>query len=262
VGEASVNDEDNERFTNSINPGSQKTVWICRAVVQKHKPTRIFEGEQKLTRGGKNWQWTCGVRLHILAGHSSYSLRGFQMPDLDKFNFKPTTSNEISERLRDSLTKDSYSLVESNAFKTLLNSSRPGEVKVPDLKITDILKESLPTPPAEQPGQVLPSGRIDTFAGIGAFGGALAIQAKPWVGSALMVGAGGYQFYRDLEHMGSDTIKQRARVALALGADASMVGGGLLTLTKAGPRWLAPALMVGGFAARMAIDIAPERKKK
>lgn len=180
------------------------------------------------------------------------------MSDLNMFNLKPTASGELSESLRSALNKDSYSLVESQAFKTLLHSNRPStEVSLPNLKL--LLDE--PPPATEQP-QVLPSGKMDTFVGIGAFGGALAMQAKPWAGSALMAGAGGYQFYKDVQHMGpASTIRDRARVACALAGDAGMVGGGLLTLAKAGPRWLAPALMIGGFAARLAIDIAPEKKK-
>ncbi|MBY0547127.1 MAG: hypothetical protein K2W95_07525 [Candidatus Obscuribacterales bacterium] len=56
----------------------------------------------------------------------------------------------------------------------------------------------------------------------------------------------------------SESSLQITKHSLALTADTSMIAGGALGLVKFGPKWLAPALAIGGLTARLMTDSIPD----
>ncbi len=161
-----------------------------------------------------------------------------------------TESSSISDHLKDTLSKqfaDTAYTREGNA--TLLAAGLASEKStLPSLPQLSIVEE-----PPSHPKY------FGSIPEITAFGGALAMRSSSLLGAGLMVGAGGYQAYKDFGYLSqSDTLLQRSKFTGALLTDASMISGGVLTVAKYGPKWLAPALMVGGFAGRVLLDLVPD----
>lgn len=58
--------------------------------------------------------------------------------------------------------------------------------------------------------------------------------------------------------MKSESSLQITKHSLALTGDTSMIAGGALGLARFGPKWLAPALAIGGLASRLMTDLIPD----
>lgn len=162
--------------------------------------------------------------------------------------------SQVLGALQDTVNKqlgESPYTKEGNAalLAATLASAEKSSASLPQLTIT----EELPTNPKYF--GVIPE--------VTAFGGALAMGSNKWLGAGLMVGAGGYQAYKDFGYLSqSENFLQRAKFTGALLTDGGMISGGILTVAKVGPKWLAPTLMVGGFAGRVLIDMVPDHLKK
>ncbi len=205
------------------------------------------------------------------------------MPNFENLLPKPSLGTGASDIVRDALSKESLSLLDNPTFKTLMQS-RSGDIRVPDLKLNDSvllqLRVSETTPseiklpqlklgestPGDKPNvpdlKVEPPRYFETLPQIGLFSGGVAVRYNTYLGASLVAGAGAYQAYRDIGHMGrADNFPQRTKFTAAVGTDLAMIGGGVLSVAKYGPKWLAPALMVGGFAGRLALDLIPDKKK-
>jgi hypothetical protein len=171
-----------------------------------------------------------------------------------KFAQKPEAT--ISEQLRSNSTLTelgAYNKDNAAVLAAALSSADKGNSSLPSLTIED---KSLKVvgEPTNSPQY------FGTIPEITAFTGALAFSKNQYLGAALMVGAGGYQGYKDFQYLTqSETLLQRSKFTGALLTDASMVTGGILTVAKVGPKWLAPTLMIGGFAGRALLDLVPDR---
>lgn len=188
------------------------------------------------------------------------------MPNFENLFQKPATTSTGLELARAALSSESLALQQNAAFRTL---QTPGELKSPEVLMAETVNKlaasklaEIQNPPAVTE-KIEPPRYFETVSQIGAFGGALAIKYNPYVGAGLIAGAGAYQGYQDFCQMSkANTIAQRAKFTMALGADAGMIAGGVLTVAKYGPRWLAPVLIGGGFAGRLALDLIPDKNKK
>jgi hypothetical protein len=169
--------------------------------------------------------------------------------------FAQKTEATISEQFRNSITKDlgAYTKDNTAVLAAALASTDKSTSTLPSLTIED---KSLKVvgEPTNSPQY------FGSLQEITAFTGALAFSKNQYLGAALMVGAGGYQGYKDFGYLTqSETLLQRSKFTGALLTDASMISGGILTVAKVGPKWLAPTLMIGGFAGRVLLDLVPDR---
>lgn len=167
------------------------------------------------------------------------------------------TESTIKEPARDSVAGELggsiYSKDNAAVLAAALASTDRASAMLPKLTVED--------QPLRVVGQPTHSPKyFGSIPEITAFGGALAMSKNSYLGAALIVGAGGYQGYKDFQYLTqSETLLQRTKFTGALLTDASMISGGILTVAKAGPKWLAPTLMLGGFAGRVLLDLVPDR---
>ncbi len=169
------------------------------------------------------------------------------------------TEPTITEQARDSVSRQLiesvYSKYDPAAMAATLASTDKASAVLPKLTVEEKTLRVVGQP-SHCPQYFGPIPEV------AAFGGALALSRNSYLGSALMVGAGGYQGYMDVQYLAqSKTMLQRTKFTGALLTDASMCGGGILTVAKVGPKWLAPSLMLGGFAGRVLMDLVPDVKQ-
>lgn len=106
--------------------------------------------------------------------------------------------------------------------------------------------------------------------------GLVAAESTPWVrpphysrgAGAFVAGAGAWQGFRDARALlSSQSSYERGMYGIGLTADTGMVAGGLMLLSKTGPRWLGATLALGGAIGRgalefkMALDLDESKKK-
>lgn len=94
----------------------------------------------------------------------------------------------------------------------------------------------------------------------GQLGTALICLPQPhWranAGAGLMAAAGFYQGYRDFNNFQKcESNWYRAKYSGCLALDAGMVASSGIHFAKFGPKWLAPALMLGTVVARATVDM-------
>lgn len=173
------------------------------------------------------------------------------MADLNLKVLEKNESPAISDNLREKLTRQFADVnFTADTNKTMLSATLAAAEKTTDTLPSLTLVED----------QLSPPKYFGVVPEVAAFSGALAMGTNKWLGAGLMVGAGGYQAYKDFGYLSqSDTLLQRSKFTGALLADTGMVSGGILTIAKVGPKWLAPSLMIGGFASRILLDMVPNR---
>lgn len=82
------------------------------------------------------------------------------------------------------------------------------------------------------------------------------------VGAGTLGGFGAYQGYKDYRNLlNADSRLESLRFGTAIGLDAGIVAGSALTVSRYGPKWLGPAVLIGSVAARGALDLFPDSKR-
>lgn len=95
------------------------------------------------------------------------------------------------------------------------------------------------------------------------FGGIIMRSFGAEFGGGLATAGAGIQAVIDGRRLlNSSSLLESTKYGAALIADGSMAAGGLATAFKLGPKWLAPSLLIGGFAGRIALDFVPDEWKK
>lgn len=189
------------------------------------------------------------------------------MPKIENPFDKPASSSSLlsGELARQALSSES-NLLQEAALKSVLGKTLSAVSS--DDRIAAKIVAQLAESKLDEPNKPLAKPEapryFESVSQIGSFGGALAFKYNTYAGAGLVFGAGAYQTYKDLGYMSkAEGLAQRAKFTAALGADIfGLMGGSALSLTKYGPKWLAPALMAGGFAGRLAVDLIPDKPKK
>ena len=72
------------------------------------------------------------------------------------------------------------------------------------------------------------------------------------------MGVGFAQMPKDFQSLSASTTKfDMLKNSVSIGADVGMIAGGAMTLTKVGPRWLGPVIMMGSAGVRTLNDLVP-----
>lgn len=167
----------------------------------------------------------------------------------------------------------------ANAARKMWEAARKSANEAPAAPATPALElppatieNSLPAPPEPTKlPEIFVERRFSTPANAAIMSSALALHNVGYLssaekavmpklanqlGSGMLVALGTAQGFRDFENLQhANSGYQQAHYGGAMLADSGIAIGGALSFAKYGPRWLAPSIILGSLATRMAMDV-------